>query len=57
MKLKKIIKKILCMVGIHDWTVTFRIDDGYMKRTCNKCGCRQRGSYDMMYGTTNWEKG
>ena len=55
MKLKDIIKNLLCIIGIHDWSIDTNIVNGYIRRTCNNCPRSQRGSYDMMYGTTNWE--
>ena len=55
MKIIKIIKRLLCVMGMHDWNVSSSKGKSFVMRTCNKCSSVQRGSYDMMYGTTNWE--
>lgn len=44
-----------CLVGWHNWKTDKHKTNAHRWRFCKHCGCRQRGSYDMMYGETRWE--
>ena len=48
----KILSFILCIMGFHKWRTTGKIPE--ISRRCKRCGRRQEGSYDMLYGETIW---
>ena len=49
----KMITKIKCSVGLHDWSVKTRPLLA-PERKCTKCNKEQLGTYDTMYGTREW---
>ena len=56
--LKRFVIWLKCLLVGHDWLYAEEKPiNGKRNRECRRCAKRQRGTYDMMYGTTNWTDG
>lgn len=49
-QMQRWISKLPCWITGHRWAWSIN-----RMRGCDKCRLKQRASYDMMYGSTDWE--
>ena len=50
--MKFLLGELKCLFGRHEWFYTIH---NKHRRECRRCGKIQDATYDMMYGTTQWE--
>lgn len=44
-----------CLFGFHDWHYWEKLEESFKRRNCVRCGKKQIGEYDMLYGETIWK--